>query len=185
MSHVSCLASLLALIALYVLAVCTAFALPRFFLPLTPLYALAAAWLCGVLYQRLQQASAKWTPPLALAGMLLLLWALWPSLGVGARYVLGGQPADEVAAIALVQANLHPNDLLLICVSPEVPLGKYSAIAHRGTLCPTDADGPTALAGADGAAYLLWSTTRGDPPLPDSALLGRAGQYTLYRLHIE
>jgi hypothetical protein len=178
---------LLVFVALYVAVLCLAFVLTRFALPLAPLYALAAAGGCVALATR-WRASLGWLP----VACLLLVLLLGSGFGVGARYVLGGQPADEVAAARLVLATLQPGERLLLAAPPEVPLGKYSAIAHLVAPWPVGADEPaeyaTAVqqAAATGAAgYLLWSDapgSHGPAPLPAAALVGRAGVYGLYRI---
>jgi hypothetical protein len=82
---------------------------------------------------------------------------------------------------------LQPNEKLLARLPADVPVGKYSAIAHRVVLWPDGAaDAATVLAQAraDGAAYLLWDDAQGAPPLPDppAARVGGAGPYSLYRI---
>jgi 4-amino-4-deoxy-L-arabinose transferase-like glycosyltransferase len=169
---------------LYVLAVCAAFALPRFFLPLAPLYALGVG-AAGLLVARRWPRSA-WPPAAALALAALLL----PGVGAGASAVLGSQPADEVAAVALVERTLVPGEVLLAQLPADVPLAKYSAIAHRAAAWPAPLTCGAPLSPADVAAarspskarYLLWSNECGAAPLPDAALRGRAGPFALYEL---
>ncbi len=200
-------AGLLSFSALYVLAVSIAFILPRFFLPLAPIYATAAAallcWLvtklevnqdarmrgredvregggaCAVLPSRLA-ASSLW-----LVGMLLTL-VLWGGFGIGTRYVLQQQPADEVAVVQLALQTLQPGEQLLARVPANVPLAKYSALAHRVVPWPDVTDDQAALAQAstEGIAYLLWYEAAGPPALADpvAARVGTAGAYSLYRL---
>ncbi len=216
-------AGLLSFSALYVLAVSIAFILPRFFLPLAPIYATAAAallcWLvtklevnqaarrrrgteatrrgddearegggaaakaCGGDEARVQRgefASSLW-----LVGMLLTA-VLWSGFGIGTRYVLQQQPADEVAVVQLVLQTLQPGEQLLVRVPANVPLAKYSALAHRVAPWPDVSDDQAALAQAstEGIAYLLWYEAAGPPALPDpeAARVGIAGAYRLYRL---
>jgi ABC-type multidrug transport system fused ATPase/permease subunit len=184
--------SLLLLLALYVLLASTAFVLPRFFVPLVPIYAAAAAWIIGRLTllgspaarpaEAAPQYARRWT-----VAALLLLVLLSGGVAGGAGYVLAQQPADEVAVVQLVQETLQPNEKLLARLPADVPVGKYSAIAHRVVLWPDGAaDAATVLAQAraDGAAYLLWDDAQGAPPLPDppAARVGGAGPYSLYRI---
>jgi hypothetical protein len=147
---------LLLWVALYVAAISTAFVLPRFALPLAPLYALAAAWLVQQALGLIDghRATRISTNPTGLLGFVahpyqhialvftLLLVVLGPGFGQGARFVLAQQPADEVAAVQLVQGTLGPTDHLLIGLPgdaaeqrlfADVPLSDYSAIAHRVT----------------------------------------------------
>lgn len=195
---------------LYVLAVGIAFILPRFFLPLVPIYAAAAAWTISLLIVRLswgeeQRAIARKQgtegapaaflfhpfafrlPPSAF--LLLLLLFIADGFDTGTRYVLDQQPADEVAAIQLTLATLQPGEQVLTHLPAEVPIAKYSALAHR--VIPWSAleqgrDAQTVLiqARSQGAAYLLWDELPGPPPLPnpDAARVGEAGRYRLYRL---
>ena len=172
--------SLLLLILLYALAVCMAFALPRFFLPLAPIYAAAA----GAALKRLLPARPRWQ----LGACMALLVVLWSGFGAGTGYVLSTQPADELAAVRLVQANLAPGDLLATHLPERVPLAKYSAIAHLVVDWPgAQADGQVsaddlAVAQAAGARYLLWDTAVGPAPLPDAARIGAPGRYVLYAI---
>ena len=200
-------AGLLSFSALYVLAVSMAFILPRFFLPLAPIYATAAAGLLCWLVTKLEvnqearrrggeearegggefaaspsrlAASSLW-----LVGMLLTV-VLWSGFGIGTRYVLQQQPADEVAVVQLVLQTLQPGEQLLARVPADVPLAKYSALAHRVAPWPDVSDDHAALAQAstEGIAYLLWYEAAGPPALPDpeAARVGIAGAYRLYRL---
>lgn len=173
---------LLLLVALYVAAVSTAFTLPRFFLPLAPLYAAAAGW---ALWRLAGGGRAL------LAAALALVVVLWGGHGAGARYVLAGQPADEVAIVRMVEAATPPEAMIAARVSGRLPVAKYSAIGHRVVEWPAGGDlgraiGPEDLAEAmaAGATFLLWDEAGGPPPLadPGAALVADAGRYALYRL---
>jgi 4-amino-4-deoxy-L-arabinose transferase-like glycosyltransferase len=198
--------SLLAWIALYVLAVSIGLApQARFFLPLAPLYALAAAWTItrmrpeAVLENtthipqygsRLTHSIARNTP--LLAGIVLLA-LLWGGFATGTTYVTRvrtafddnapGQPADEVAAAGLVLRTLRSDERLVLEPPRDsidgLSLGKYSAIADR--VVPTPATDDLAPLRATGAGYLLRATTLGPAPggLP---AVGSAGGYTLYTI---
>jgi hypothetical protein len=204
-------ASLLLFVLLYVLLVCVAFILPRFFLLFTPVYAAAAAWLV--------QRATRAVPPLAAAGGhacsegrtvalteqavlrrqviigVVLLVLVWGSFRVGTRYVLEHQPADERAIVQVVQDELEPGAQLLARVSPEVPLAKYSAVAHRSVPWPDGTNGTNGTDGGEvqavlddarkqGIRYLLWDSHYGPPPLDNlsGARVGEAGPYGVYRL---
>jgi hypothetical protein len=182
--------ALVGFILLYVLGVSLAFLLPRFFLPLTAIYAAAAAWSLGLL---LRAVAPKAEAPHMLRGALLvgMLLALLLAGGFasGTREVLARQPADEVAAIRLTLEHLQPGERVLTRLPADVPVAKYSALAHRALpwqeIADADTDAAAVLAQAreQGAAYLLWDAA-GRPPLPNpsDARVGRAGSYTLYRL---
>jgi 4-amino-4-deoxy-L-arabinose transferase-like glycosyltransferase len=179
--------SMLFFLALYVLAVSMAFALPRFFLPLVPIYALAAAWLVQVMSNELRVTSFRsLVTRYSLLATFILVVVLWGGFGVGRGYVLQNQPADEVAAVRLVAAHVQPGQRLVSELDPRVPLDKYSAMAHMVLPMPPAADMGAALAQArqQGATYLLWDGGQGEPPLasPSSALVGTAGRFGLYRL---
>lgn len=180
--HAPVRAALLLLIVGYVAGVSAAFTLPRFFLPLAPIYAVAAGW---CLWRLTRGGRAL------LATSLVLIVVLWDSYGAGARYVLAQQPADEVAAVRMVEAATAPGDLIAARVAGRLPLAKYSAIAHRVIDWPaaSQLDVPVtpadlAAARAAGASYLLWDEATGPPPLPDpaTALVSTSGRYGLYRL---
>jgi len=177
--------SLLLLILIYVAAVSTAFALQRFFLPLAPIYAVAAGWLLW----RLAQGGRR------LLGVgLVLVVLLWGGYAAGTRYVLAGQPADEVAAVQMVQAFAPPEARIAARVAGRLPLAKYSAIAHRVVAWPIGSDLAAPIAAADllaaraaGATYLLWDEAAGPPPLPspDAARVATSPRYALYRLDLQ
>jgi hypothetical protein len=189
---------LLAWVGLYVLTISVGFALPRFFLPLAPIYAIAAAWLitrnppppAGAPDRALDRTTEP-NPPapthatnasharIHLAVGLVLLALLWGGFATGMAYVLGSQPADEVAAVRMVQTTLVPGDRLIVRVPARVALGKYSAIAQLALPAPAT-DEPAALH-ATGAGYLLWSADVGPAPAVGPSL-GTAGPYTLYRI---
>ncbi|NJN65504.1 MAG: hypothetical protein HC884_01730 [Chloroflexaceae bacterium] len=178
---------LLLFIVLYVPAICVAFILPRFFLPLAPIYAAAAAW-------SIQAGITRYDPPpsevhalrnLMGVGLVLLVF-LWGGFQTGVRSVLNHQPADEQAIARLTLATVRPGERLLAHLPPDVPLAKYSAIAHLVAPWPDAPDERTALtiAQQQGITSLLWDESSGPPPLPDpaAARLGGAGNYGLYRL---
>jgi hypothetical protein len=184
--------ALLLFVALYVLSVSVAFVLDRFFLPLVPIYAVAAGWivgrLAGLRTQNAERRTQKFETGLLLA--LVLAVVLWGGFANGVRYVLGTQPADEVAAIELVQANVG-DALLATRMSDRTPLAKYSALAHRIVDWPGASAVQAEVSVADietarlaGARFLLWEESFGTAPLPDpdAALIGSAGRYRLYRL---
>lgn len=175
-------ALLLVWIGLYVLAISVGFALPRFFLPLAPVYAIAAAWV--VAWGFAPRGAAGASQPASkngarLAVGLLLIVLLWGGFATGVGTVLSGQPSDEVAAVQLVQETLRPGERLIVRVPARVALGKYSAIAHLELPVPPT-DDPAALR-ATGADYLLWSSEAGAAPAV-GATIGSAGVYTLYRV---
>lgn len=173
--------ALLLFVTLFVALASIAFLLPRFLLPLAPIYAVAAAWATLALVARLRPH-----PRAALAVGLALAALLWGGFGVGTRYVLDNQPAEEVAMLRLTLATLQPGERLVARVSERTPIAKYSALAHRVLPWPAAAvDAATlAQARAQGATYLLWDEAPGPPPLPDTAAarVGGAGGYSLYRL---
>lgn len=173
----------LLLIALYVAAVSTAFTLQRFFLPLAPLYAVAAGWTLWRL--------ARGGRALLGAGLTMVV-VLWGGFGAGANYVLAGQPADEVAAVAMVERALPDDALLAARVAGRLPLAKYSAIGHRVVAWPVGSELSVPITAADlaaartaGANYLLWDEAGGLPPLadPEAARVASSGRYALYRLN--
>jgi 4-amino-4-deoxy-L-arabinose transferase-like glycosyltransferase len=175
-------AALLGLIALYVAAVGTAFTLQRFFLPLAPIYAAAAAWAAW----RLAGGGRR----LLGVGMALVV-VLWGGWSAGAGYVLRNQPADELSAVRMVETAAPPGALIAARVAARLPLAKYSAIAHRAVNWPAGADPARILTAADlagpqaaGASYLLWDEAAGPPPLPSpaAARVATSGRYGLYRL---
>jgi 4-amino-4-deoxy-L-arabinose transferase-like glycosyltransferase len=198
--------SLLAWIALYVLAISIGLApQARFFLPLAPIYALAAAWTVtrmrpeAVLENttHTRQYRSRLARSIArnstlLAGIVLLA-LLWGGFASGTAYVTRvrtpsddnapGQPADEVAAAGLVLQTLRGDERLVLEPPRDsidgLSLGKYSAIADR--VVPTPATDDLAALRATGAGYLLRATTLGPAP-GDLPAVGSAGGYTLYTI---
>lgn len=188
-------ATLPGFVLLYVALVALAFLLPRFMLPLIPIYAVAAAWLVGHVTTTLlsrspnqQTTRLRWQ----LAILLLLGLLLQNTIQSGIRSVLARQPADEVAIINLALTTLQPGEMIVAELSPESPVAKYSALAHRvipdqASTTELTSQHDWSAAQAAGAIYLLWDATQGDPllsmsPNADQAHVGRAGPYTLYRL---
>jgi hypothetical protein len=175
----------------------------RFFLPLAPIYALAAAWVITRLLPandaqtaaigeknglHLKRTIARNFPLIAGIAVLALLWGGFAN---GAAYVTRvrtasddnapGQPSDEVAAAGLVLQTLRSDDRLVL-QAPQgsldgLSLGKYSAIADR--VVPVPATDDLAALRATGAGYLLRATTLG--PVPGNLpAVASAGGYTLY-----
>lgn len=195
--------SLLAWVALYVLTISVGLApQARFFLPLTPIYALAAAWTITrmppatdphtVADQGLRLVRSVARNAMPIAGIILLA-LLWGGFATGTTYVTRvrtpsddnapGQPADEVAAAGLVLQRLRGDERLVLEPPRDsidgLSLGKYSAIADR--VVPTPSTDDLAALRASGAGYLLRATTLGPAPggLP---AVGSAGGYTLYTI---
>ena len=174
---------LLAWIGLYVLAVCVGIALPRFFLPLAPVYALAAAWTITKIEPRTENRGGNrnvgrfsildlrssifgshTSQNIQLVAAMLLLVCLWRGLATGTGYVLHNQPESETAAVRLVQATLRPGERVVVHAPPRVAIDTASAIAH--------------VVVSESGQYLL--TSAGSPP-SGGTIVGTAGQYTLYR----
>jgi hypothetical protein len=177
--------TLLLWLLLYVAAVSVGFTLPRFFLVLVPVYAIACAWAIQQIARRLGGLRAH----LALGlGLVVLLWG---GFGTGAAYVLRpaepgeslpGQTADTLEVARMALALLAPQERALVRVSaddePGLALAKYSAIADRLVSAP--GDDPEAIKSA-GADLLIWSERLG--PAPDvGPQIGRSGPYLLYRI---
>lgn len=164
--------------ALYLSVVALSFLLPRFALPLAPIYALGAGWALariaswpGALWSRQRER--------ALAAVTLLAFLLtYGQTAAGAGAVLAAQIPGELA-MAQAIAALPEGQPVLAHVQPRTFLAKYSAVAHRlrswsGTAA-SDADAHSA-----GAEFVIWEGSppdgwRGEP-------LARAGSLTLYKL---
>src|SRR6185503_14096280 len=125
----------LAWVALYVLTISIGLApQARFFLPLAPIYALAAAWMITRIQPAndpqptaigektgLRRAIARNIPLIAGITLLALLWG---GFAAGTTYVTRvrtssddnapGQPADEVAAAGLVLQTLRGDERLVL-----------------------------------------------------------------------
>jgi hypothetical protein len=204
--------SLLAWIALYVLAISIGLApQARFFLPLAPIYALAAAWTITRMRPeidaqpaaigenttrtpyyglRLMRYIARNSPPIAGIALLALLWS---GFATGAAYVTRvrtpfddnapGQPADEVAAAGLVLQTLHGDERLVL----EPPRDSLDGLslgkysAIADRVVPTPSTDDLTALRATGAGYLLRATTLGPAP-GGLAAVASAGGYRLYTI---
>jgi hypothetical protein len=177
---------LLAWIGLYLLVIAVGFTLPRFFLPLVPVYALACGWAVVQIARRLERPQALF------ALGLLLVALLWGTAPAGASYVLDptdvgsampGQPRDTLAVARTLQGILTPGEQILLRIPPDdevgLALSKYSAIAHHALPAPAS-DDPAALQ-SSGAAVLVWSDRLGDPPAIGQ-LVERIGPYSIIRM---
>ncbi len=152
----------LAWLVAYVLLVSIGLALPRFYLPLAPVIALAAAG-C-LLWLGRQLAIGDGT---RLVLVLAFATAGVQGLATGANDVLTRQPADAVSAVASIQRHLAPGTQWAAALGPRDPLAKYSAIAHR--------------VGPLGDAALWLGDTSAVPPA-GATLLEAFGRYRLYRV---
>ncbi len=166
--------ALTGLIGVYVAVIATAFILPRFFLPLAPLYAVAAAWAMQQLWKSQRQL---------LIATLIVGVVLSVGPGAAVQAVLSAQPADEVAAVALVRRSLPEYGVNVVAAIPDrLPLAKYSAIAHliRFRVPVTVTAEELREIGAD---YLLWDQAQGTPPIPESEQhrIGE-GRFVLYAM---
>ncbi len=159
---------LLIWVMLYTLALAVGLPLQRFFLPLAPVYALAAAWTLLVTIRTLARQRALTPARLQIGVILILLLVSQSGFALGVRDVIDRQPADEVAAVRLVQQTLPPDEPLRVVLAPGDPVGKYSAIAHR--VAPPDR----------ATRYLLHSAEAG--AIPDGAVIAIAGKYTLVQV---
>jgi len=159
---------LLIWVTLYTLALAVGLPLQRFFLPLAPVYALAAAWTLLITIRALARRRTLTPVRLQIGALLILLLVLQSGFAIGVRDVIDGQPADEVAAVRLVQQTLPPDEPLRVVLAPGDPVGKYSAIAHR--VAPPDR----------ATRYLLHSAEAG--AIPDGAVIAIAGKYTLVQV---
>jgi 4-amino-4-deoxy-L-arabinose transferase-like glycosyltransferase len=159
---------LLIWVTLYTLALAVGLPLQRFFLPLAPVYALAAAWTLLVTIRALARQRTLTPVRLQIGVILILLLVSQSGFALGVRDVIDRQPADEVAAVRLVQQTLPPEESLRVVLAPGDPVGKYSAIAHRVA--------PPGRA----TRYLLHSAEAG--AIPDGAVIAIAGKYTLVQV---
>jgi hypothetical protein len=197
--------SILAWIVLYVVTISIGLApQARFFLPLAPIYALAAAWAITCIQPQIGESTAGFSLPgsglirsiarnRTLIVGIVLISLLWDGFATGTAYVTRvrtasndnapGQPADEVAAARLVLQTLASHERLVLKPPQDsidgLSLGKYSAIADR--VVPTPATDDLAALRATGASYLLRATTLGPAPSGLPAV-GSAGGYTLYTI---
>ncbi len=156
-----------------------AFLLPRFFLPLTPLYALAATWFISQATKNLAQCANK---------QIIIIWlglllCQKGNFATATQFVLAQQPSAEVAAVDLVLQTLPPKTSFFAQTRPNVPLAKYSALAHRAI--PWAAAAPLMQQNQTlPTNYLLWDDSFGPPRLPNHICkrIGVAAKYSLWEL---
>jgi hypothetical protein len=164
---------LLAVSAIYVLAVCVGFVLPRFFLPLAPVWALASAttvvalarWLATKL-PRLRLDMPQWA--LLLSFALLALLVTGPQ--AGARYVLDHQDSNSAAVANALLPRLHPADHVFFALPSTDLLPRYSALSHYANQA------------GQIASYGVWSPDAGELPseLQTMKPLATFGKYQLF-----
>ena len=157
----------LALIAgfVYITTVAVGFMLPRFALPLVPIWAVMAAAAAGWLWRAAVAKGVTSVRLVAAAGFAaLILMAGAPMAGL--RTVLGNQDAEAVAAVHMLARALPAGEGFEAQLPPEDMLAKYSSVAH--------------LAGRDASPrYLL---TSDQPPASLGEPVAQAGRYVLYLL---
>jgi hypothetical protein len=154
---------------LYITSVAVGFLLPRFALPLVPLWALAAATMLRRLWcWAMEAASPAWLRAVP-AAILLMLVMMLAAPGAGTRAVLGNQDPDGVQAVALVRRTLGRTERLEARLPAEDFIHKYSAVAHL-------------VAAPNAPAHFVLASTESNPASPELPVAGRAGRYTLYRL---
>lgn len=156
-----------------------AFLLPRFLLSLAPLYAIAATWLISQAAKKLvQRANER-----IIIVWLGLLLCQNGNFATATQFVLTQQPPAEVAAVDLVLKTLPPRTSFFVQTRPNVPLAKYSALAHRAipwaaaaSLLQQNQRLPT--------NYLLWDDSFGPPMLPNQICkrIGFTAKYSLCEL---
>jgi hypothetical protein len=144
--------------ALYVLGVCIGFVLPRFFLPLAPIWTLASAttlvlaarWIVRwPQLDRLSLSRSQWL----LASSIVLVAVLARGPQIGARYVLEHQNPDAVAITRTLLPRLKPGNRVVFALPASDTLGTYSALANYA-----------APSNQSTAQYVVWSTQSAVPP---------------------
>jgi 4-amino-4-deoxy-L-arabinose transferase-like glycosyltransferase len=159
--------ALLAWAGLYVLGVSIGFLLPRFALPLIPVYALAASHALILLGARLrpgQLGEQRWRTAAATLLLIALIGA--PQAASGAGQLLGRQVPAELAIARAVQANVPAGAPIAAQVEPRTAIAKYSAVAHRLT------------SGAD-PATARWLVSEGPAPA-GWRVVAQSGRLGLY-----
>jgi 4-amino-4-deoxy-L-arabinose transferase-like glycosyltransferase len=163
---------------LYVLGVCVGFVLPRFFLPLAPVWALAAATplvlAAAPLTRRFQRLRLRLTPAQSLAVLGVILVALLAGgPHIGAQYVLDRQERAAVMIVQMLLPRLQPADRILFVLPPDDPLAGSSALAHHAS--PTD---------QSSAQYVVWSSAAGSQPAltQGRSPLATIGPYSIFAL---
>lgn len=154
--------------ALYVAALAVGFLLPRFVLPLIPIWALAAASAAAAIWSSAaaQAPGAIRTRRALLGAAAVVLLLIAGSPPAGLRGVLDNQDRDAAAAVALIERMLLQGERFVAYLPPDDTLAKYSAIAHLATA----QDDPA-------ARYVLRSDNQ------SGTVVGRAGRYTLLKLN--
>jgi hypothetical protein len=159
---------LLGVVALYMGALAVGFMLPRFVLPLLPIWGVAAAATLHFLWMgTIDQINGARRRRLLAGATLLALLLVAGSPGAGVRSALGNQDPDAVAAANLLRRTLGEDERFVAQLPPEDSLAKYSAVAHLA-----------APASDPAARYALRAPARPN----EAGLIGRTGRYTLVRL---
>lgn len=159
---------------LYVVGVSVGFVLPRFFLPLAPVWAIASIAPLTLLARKLAD---RW--PFAnrrqwlLASGLVLIALVSSGPQIGARYVLLRQDADAVAVIETLTPQLKPGDRIVFALPPDDALDKYSALAQY-----------VAQSDQQVVRYVVWSARDTARPalVQNRTPFATFGVYQLFRL---
>ncbi len=164
-------AALLGWTLLYVVGICVGFLLPRFVVPLIPIYALAASTLLGG-WWRQTPAGPGATPrnPRLLAGLAIGIGLL--GLGqasAGAQVVLDQQVVAERAIVQAILGSVPADVPIAAQVAPRTAIAKYSAVADRLSSGAGDVPGEVRWLVAEGAAPAGWQ------------VVARSGQLGLYQ----
>jgi hypothetical protein len=158
-------AALLGWALLYVVGICVGFLLPRFIVPLIPIYALAASAL----------VAGWWGTPgtqgprrLAALGIGIGLLGVGQA-SVGAQAVLSQQVVAERTIVQAIIRHVPADAPLAAQVAPRTAIAKYSAVAER--LRPGEGEVPGDLRWlvAEGAAPAGWQ------------IVARSGELGLYQ----
>lgn len=152
---------------LYVVAISVGFVLPRFFLPLVGIWAVAAAGaLCRLPGGTPVVEGRPDSPRRRIVLALIVIVLLGQGPGSATRAVLGLEDSDAAAMARIISATLAPGATIEPRLAADETLAKYSAVAHR-------------FVANERADYVLWSSRSGKEQ-PAGTLQSRSGPYYLY-----
>lgn len=164
---------LLASALLYVLGVTVGFALPRFFLPLAPIWALASAEALLACAAMLARKYPRFTCGQWLAiGSIVVLVFIAGGPQLGAQQVLAQQNADAVAVVQMLQQRGARGDQVAWFLPNDDPLGAASALTS------------TRQTPVEAARFLIWSAQRGERPAVGGDRSAQAifGPYSIFEM---
>jgi hypothetical protein len=187
---------LLLWIGAYVLAICVGIALPRFFLPLAPVYALAAVWVITrleprtenqepdtaskQLFENNEQKSSKQVSRFRSHVLRFTFYVLRNASLIAAVLLLVCLWGGFAIGAGYVLGNQPTDEATAVqLIQATLRPGEHVVVRAPPRVALDTASAIAHLVVPENGRYLL--SSEGSPP-PGSTIVGNAGRYTLYRI---